>query len=175
VIVVPHLVPTVSFRQRRRKLSCRFISGRTAVHATATAASGSAREVSTIHIHESASGHKHPIAVSSIGCRLRMWESDYARIRFLKMYNDALHFGEFVMTGFDEYITRFLNSYANRWQPFDPVILLLRLNLLKGGIITALIWWRGFVPKVIKREVAPLFCQHWLRRLARCLLLAGLH
>ena len=52
------------------------------------------------------------------------------------------------MTGFDEYISCFLNSYANRWQAFDSVILLLLdLNLLKGGIISALIWWAWFRTK----------------------------
>ena len=51
------------------------------------------------------------------------------------------------MTGFDEYISCFLNSYANRWQAFDSVILLLDLTLLKGGIISALIWWAWFRTK----------------------------
>jgi undecaprenyl-diphosphatase len=51
------------------------------------------------------------------------------------------------MTGFDEHVIRFLNSYANRWQPFDSCVLLLRTNLLKGGVITALVWWAWFRTK----------------------------
>jgi undecaprenyl-diphosphatase len=52
------------------------------------------------------------------------------------------------MTEFDVYVLRFLNSYANRWQAFDSLMLLLRTtNLLKGGVITALIWWAWFRTK----------------------------
>ncbi len=52
------------------------------------------------------------------------------------------------MTAFDVHVIRFLNSYANRWQPFDSVILLLRnTNLIKGGVIAALIWWAWFRTK----------------------------
>jgi len=50
-----------------------------------------------------------------------------------------------LMTGFDEYVIRLLNSYANRWQAFDSIVLLLRVtDLLKGGIISALLWWGWF-------------------------------
>jgi membrane-associated phospholipid phosphatase len=53
-----------------------------------------------------------------------------------------------MMTAFDAYVIRFLNSYANRWQPFDSVIVLVRAtNLLKGGVIAALIWWAWFRTK----------------------------
>jgi undecaprenyl-diphosphatase len=49
------------------------------------------------------------------------------------------------MTAFDEYIIRSLNSWANRWEAFDSIILLLRVtDLLKGGVISALIWWAWF-------------------------------
>ena len=48
------------------------------------------------------------------------------------------------MIGFDEYIIRWLNSYANRVPDFDSLMLLLLTNLLKGGIIAALIWWAWF-------------------------------
>src|SRR5262249_906720 len=60
-------------------------------------------------------------------------------------YNAGKAPRQMLTTGFDQYTIRFLNSYANRWQVFDSVILLLRItDLLKGGIICALVWWAWF-------------------------------
>jgi undecaprenyl-diphosphatase len=46
------------------------------------------------------------------------------------------------MSGFDDYIIRCLNSFAFRYPGFDAfVVVLMKTNLVKGGVIAALICW----------------------------------
>lgn len=51
------------------------------------------------------------------------------------------------MNGFDAGIISFINGYAHHSRTFDAIISLLGENsLLKGGVITGLIWWAWFRP-----------------------------
>ncbi|MFZ1973236.1 MAG: phosphatase PAP2 family protein [Candidatus Acidiferrales bacterium] len=51
------------------------------------------------------------------------------------------------MNSFDAGIIAFLNHFAHRSPDFDYLVMLIGSNeLIKGGVITALIWWAWFRP-----------------------------
>lgn len=51
------------------------------------------------------------------------------------------------MSAFDARILSFLNSFAHRWWLLDSTIAMIATNtLIKGGLITSLIWWAWFRP-----------------------------
>ena len=60
------------------------------------------------------------------------------------------------MNSFDVYILSFLNLFAQKSQVIDSIIVLLAYNdLLKGGIVMALLWWAYYHPaenKLFNRE-----------------------
>lgn len=55
------------------------------------------------------------------------------------------------MNLFDVYIISFLNSFARHSWPFDLLVSMVAMNsLIKGGVVTALIWWAWFRPRESK-------------------------
>jgi undecaprenyl-diphosphatase len=57
------------------------------------------------------------------------------------------------MNPFDSSIITFLNSFARHSWAFDSVVYLISGNdLLKGGVVVALIWWTWFRPNADKED-----------------------
>jgi undecaprenyl-diphosphatase len=51
------------------------------------------------------------------------------------------------LNSFDTSVISFVNSFAHRWFALDATVALIATNnLIKGGVIAALIWWAWFRP-----------------------------
>jgi undecaprenyl-diphosphatase len=51
------------------------------------------------------------------------------------------------MNFFDASILCFLNDFARHWDAFDSLVVLVsENNLLKGGLMMALLWWVWYTP-----------------------------
>jgi undecaprenyl-diphosphatase len=71
------------------------------------------------------------------------------------------------MNSFDSSIITFLNSFARHSWAFDSFVYMISGNdLLKGGVIVALIWWAWFRPKSAKDDTR----QHLICAIFACLL-----
>ena len=52
------------------------------------------------------------------------------------------------MNGFDHAIVSFVNQFARRWPTFDAIVVFLSdSDLIKGGVVVAVIWWAWFYRK----------------------------
>jgi undecaprenyl-diphosphatase len=66
------------------------------------------------------------------------------------------------MNGFDLWIVSFLNSFAHRSHAFDVfVAVVLQTDLIKAGVITALLWWAWFQPTCKREQERHEFLVSW--------------
>ena len=57
------------------------------------------------------------------------------------------------MNAFDAGILHFVNSFAGRWPRFDQVVVMIScLHLVKGGVLTVVLWWAWFSGRPAARE-----------------------
>ncbi|MEX2227670.1 MAG: hypothetical protein WEB52_14625 [Dehalococcoidia bacterium] len=57
------------------------------------------------------------------------------------------------MNGFDTSIIEWLNQFARESRTFDEgVVLLTNVELVKGGVVMAALWWAWFRDKAANRE-----------------------
>src|SRR3954471_23176530 len=56
------------------------------------------------------------------------------------------------MHGFDHWILVFVNPFAQRWPPFDSIVVFFtNSDLMKGGVMMAALWWTWFRPNANQR------------------------